>query len=126
MRRWVLLEHKVYSDNFVDIHYDFLIEHEKDCLTWKLSEIPSSNKSVVEINRQPNHRLIWLSRSEYELSGNRGFVKRIDQGTFINISFKEDLQELKLILNGYHLKGLFEIKGKFCRLSKNNKFSFSQ
>jgi len=39
MNKWVLLEHRVYSDSSLDIHYDFLIENGKDCLTWKFFKI---------------------------------------------------------------------------------------
>ena len=35
MNKWVLLEHKVYSANSFDIHFDFLVENGIDCLTWK-------------------------------------------------------------------------------------------
>ena len=120
MNRWVLLEHKVALGKLIDIHYDFLIEHETECLTWKFVEIPSSNKEFVEIQKQPNHRLIWLSRLEYELSKNRGLVQRIDHGTFINVSPNSDFSELKLILDGNLLNGLFEISGNFCKLTKNS------
>ncbi len=118
MNRWVLLEHKVSLGKLVDIHYDFLVEDEIECLTWKFLEIPSSNKGFVEIVRQPNHRLVWLSRIEHELTRDRGLVQRIDHGTFINVSPKLDFQELKLILDGNLLNGLFEISGNFCKLTK--------
>ena len=120
MNKWVLLEHNVYSGNSLDIHYDFLVENEIDCLTWKLLKIPLSNQASVKILKQANHRLIWLSREEHELSGNRGFVKRIDHGIFKNISNKFDSESFRFILDGEHLYGLFEIWGNFCRLSKNN------
>ena len=120
MNQWVLLEHKVYSGNFSDIHYDFLIEDERDCLTWKFFQIPLSNQISVKISREPNHRLIWLSREEYELSGNRGFVKRIDNGLFKNVSEKLDSENFRLILDGEILYGLLEISGNFCRLSRSN------
>ena len=119
MNRWVLLEHKVSMGKLVDIHYDFLVEEEIDCLTWKFLELPSLKKGFVEIVKQPNHRLVWLSRIEHELSRNRGLVHRIDHGTFINISPKLDCKELKLILNGNLLNGLFEISGNLCKLTKN-------
>ena len=119
MNRWVLLEHKVVLGDLVDIHYDFLVEDETECLTWKFLEIPSSNKGFFEIVKQPNHRLIWLSRLEHELSRNRGRVQRIDHGNFINVSPKLDFAELKLILDGNLLNGLFEISGNFCKLTKN-------
>ena len=120
MNKWVLLEHKVYSDNSLEIHYDFLVENKIDCLTWKLLKLPLSNQASVEIFKQPNHRLVWLSRIENELSGNRGFVKRIDHGIFKNVSAKLDSEYYQFILDGEFLYGLFEISGNSCRLSNNN------
>ena len=119
MNKWVLLEHKVYSANCLDIHYDFLIEDGIDCLTWKFLKLPLLNQASVEIFKQPNHRLVWLSRLEYELSGNRGFVKRIDNGIFKNVIGKLDSESFRLILDGELLYGLFEISANSCRLSKN-------
>ena len=120
MNKWVLLEHKVYSDNFLeDIHYDFLVEDGKDCLTWKFLKLPLLNQNSIEIFKQPNHRLVWLSRIEYELSGNRGLAKRIDHGTFKNLSDKLNSEYCRLILDGELLYGLIEISGNSCRLNKN-------
>ena len=120
MNKWVLLEHKVYSANSIDIHYDFLVENGIDCLTWKFLKIPLINQDSIDIIKQPNHRLIWLSRIEHELSGNRGFVKRIDHGIFKNLSNKLDSDYCQLILDGEIFYGLFEISGNSCRLRKNN------
>ena len=120
MNKWVLLEHTVYSDNSLDIHYDFLVENGIDCLTWKFLKLPLLNKASVEIFKQPNHRLVWLSRVEHQISGNRGFAKRIDHGTFKNVSDKFESECLRFILDGKLLYGLFEISGNSCRLSKNN------
>ena len=119
MNKWVLLEHKVYFANSVDIHYDFLVENGKDCLTWKFFKLPLVNQASVEISKQPNHRLVWLSRIEHELSGNRGCVKRIDHGIFKNVSDKLDSEYYRFILDGKFLNGLFEISGNSCRLNKN-------
>ena len=119
MNNWVLLEHTVYSSNSLHIHYDFLVENGIDCLTWKFSKIPLLNQASIEIFKQPNHRLVWLSRLEHKLSGNRGFVKRMDHGIFINVSDKLDSQSFRFILDGELLYGLFEISGNSCRLSKN-------
>ena len=119
MNKWVLLEHKVYSVNSFDIHYDFLVENDIDCLTWKFLKLPLLNQASIEIIKQPNHRLVWLSRIEYELSDNRGFVKRIDHGTFKSVSDKLDSENYRFILDGEVLYGLFEISGNFCRLSKS-------
>ena len=120
MNKWVLLEHKVYSGNSLDIHYDFLVESEIDCLTWKFLKLPLSNQTPVEIVKQPNHRLVWLLRKEYELSENRGFVKRIDHGMFRRVSDELDSEHYRFLLDGELLYGLFEISGNFCKLSKNN------
>ena len=120
MNKWVLLEHKVYFANSVDIHYDFLVENGIDCLTWKFLTIPLLDHASIEIFKQPNHRLIWLSRVEHELSRNRGSVKRIDHGLFRKVSHKLDSECFRFILDGKLLNGLFEISGNFCRLSKNN------
>ena len=120
MNKWVLLEHKVYSTNSLDIHYDFLVENGTDCLTWKFLKLPLLNSTSVEIFKQPNHRLVWLNRIDHELSGNRGFVKRIDHGIYKNVSDKLDSEFYQFILDGELLHGLFEISGNSCRLSKNN------
>ena len=119
MNKWVLLEHKVFLGTSLSIHYDFLIENEIDCLTWKFFKIPLLNKASVEILKQPNHRLVWLSREQYELSGNRGFVKRIDHGIFKDVADSFESRCFKFILDGKLLNGLFEISGNSCRLSKN-------
>ena len=120
MNRWVLLEHKVYSANSFDIHYDFLVEDGIDCLTWKFLKLPLSNQTSLEISRQPNHRHVWLFREEHELSENRGLVKRIDHGIFKNLSDKSNSESFQFILDGKLLCGIFEISGNFCRLTKNN------
>ena len=120
MNKWALLEHKVYSATSFDIHYDFLVENGIDCLTWKFLKLPFLNQASIEIFKQPNHRLVWLSREKHELSGNRGFVKRIDHGIFKNVSDKLDSECFRFILDGEIFYGLFEISGNSCRLSKNN------
>ena len=120
MNKWVLLEHKVFSDTSLDVHYDFLVENQVDCLTWKFLKLPLLNQASVEIFKQPNHRLVWLSRAEHELSGNRGVVKRIDHGIFKKVSDRFDSECFRFILDGELLYGLFEISDNSCRLSKNN------
>ena len=120
MNRWVLLEHKTLGTKLIDIHYDFLVEDKLDCFTWKFHQIPLLNKGFVKIEAQPNHRLVWLTRVEYQLSNKRGFVKRIDHGTFSYISYNQDSQELKIILNGKLLEGLLMIDDNLCQLTKNN------
>jgi len=119
MNKWVLLEHKVYSANSIDIHYDFLVENGIDCLTWKFLKVPLLNQASIEISKQPNHRLVWLSRTEHELSDNRGFVTRIDHGIFKNVSDNLDSEFYRFILDGKLLYGLFEISANSGRLRKS-------
>ena len=47
MNKWVLLEHKVYSANSTDLHYDFLVENGIDCLTWKFLKLPLLNQDSI-------------------------------------------------------------------------------
>ena len=119
MDKWVLLEHEVYNAKSKDIHYDFLVENGIDCLTWKFLKLPLLNQASIKIFKQPNHRLIWLSMIEHELSDNRGFVKRIDHGIFKNVSTNLDSENYRFILDGKLFYGLFEILGDSCRISKN-------
>ena len=118
MNRWVLLEHKIPGSKLIDIHYDFLVEDQLDCLTWKFHEIPLLNKGFVKIVKQPNHRLVWLSRVEYQLSNNRGLVKRIDYGTFSYVVHNQESQELKIILNGNLLNGFVHNRWKFLSINE--------
>ena len=119
MDKWVLLEHEVYNANSKDIHYDFLVENGIDCLTWKFLKLPSLNQASIKIFRQPNHRLVWLSRIEHELSANRGLVKRVDHGISKKVSENLESGCFRFILDGKLLYGLFEILGNSCRISKN-------
>ena len=98
MDKWVLLEHEVYNAKSKDIHYDFLVENGIDCLTWKFLKLPLLNQASIEIFKQPNHRLVWLSRIEHELSRNRGSVKRIDHGKYRKVSDQLDSNYLRFIL----------------------------
>ena len=120
MKRWVLLEHTISSGNTIDIHYDFLVEDKLDCFTWKLNKIPVLGDGSVEIVKQSNHRLVWLSRIEYQLSRDRGLVRRIDNGTFSEIFYDQECEELQIKLNGKLLTGLLTIDKNFCQLMKNN------
>ena len=117
MNRWVLLEHKVFSGNSFDIHYDFLVENGKDCLTWKMFHLPKKNGSSVEILQQSNHRLIWLFHVEKELSRNRGFVKRIDYGLYTNSGIDLYSDQFSILLDGKLLMGLFIKTGNLCKLT---------
>tara|TARA_Y100000589_G_C27177647_1_gene639443 strand:+ start:2453 stop:2815 length:363 start_codon:yes stop_codon:yes gene_type:complete len=120
MNRWTLLKHEINNQDNIDIHYDFLIENGKDCLTWKMSIIPEINGCSVDIWDHFNHRLIWLSRESHLLTRNRGFVKRIDYGTFRLIGTILDKNKFSIVLQGEIMNGIFNKNGNSCKLVSLN------
>jgi len=121
MNKWVLLQHKIDKANCKENHFDFLIENGKDCLTWKIFEIPLINGPPIEIIKQVNHRLIWLNREKYSLSNDRGQVQRKDYGTYYIVGDFLDEDDFSLRLNGKILNGIFKKKFDSCQLISQNK-----
>ena len=117
MQRWALLEHKIDRVNNIEIHFDFLVENGFDCLTWKIFKLPIINGSPTEIIKQKNHRLVWLHREQYNLSSNRGFVKRIDHGYYEIVEESLLNESFSLILDGKIFHGIFANQDGFCNLS---------
>lgn len=83
-------------------HFDFLLENEATLLTWRLSAWPLApvgglGVSSVIAERIDNHRSIYL---DYEgpVSQNRGSVRRIDTGTFVEI--ESTASRLVVLLDG--------------------------
>tara|TARA_Y100000589_G_scaffold254664_1_gene243522 strand:- start:520 stop:885 length:366 start_codon:yes stop_codon:yes gene_type:complete len=116
MNNWVLLQHKVNRPDLVENHFDFLIENGKDCLTWKIFEMPQINGPSIEIIKQVNHRLIWLNREKYTLSNGRGQVQRKDNGIYYVIEGSLDEDDFSLLLNGKIFCGIFKKKFNSCQL----------
>ncbi len=120
MNRWTLLKHKISKSNIIDFHYDFLIEDIEDCLTWKIIVLPKIDGKPVHITQQPNHRLIWLSRNSYKLSRGRGYVSRVDYGTYDLIDQQFDLENFSLKLEGKIFRGILKKKNNLCYLASLN------
>jgi len=118
MNRWALLEHTVRNSLLSEVHFDLLIENGSDCLTWKIYEIPELNGSLVQIKKQPNHRLIWLTIDQKKLSNERGYVNRIDYGKYLILENNLSDTNFSLDLKGRLLTGIFSKSGDFCRLSE--------
>ena len=116
MNKWVLLQHKIDKPDCDDNHYDFLVENGKDCLTWKIFEIPQINGHSIEIRKQVNHRLIWLYREKYTLSNDRGLVQRKDYGIYSVVEGFLDEDDFSLRLNGKIFNGIFKKKFNSCQL----------
>ena len=116
MNKWVLLQHTIDKSDSDDNHYDFLIENGKDCLTWKIFEIPQINGPSIKIIKQANHRLIWLYRKRYTLSNDRGQVQRRDYGTYNIVGDCLNEDDFSLRLNGKIFNGIFKKKFNSCQL----------
>ena len=116
MNKWVLLQHEINRPDCIEKHYDFLIENGRDCLTWKIFEIPQINGPSIEIIKQENHRLIWLYREKYTLSNARGHVQRRDYGTYKVVGDFLDEDNFSLVLNGSIFNGILKKKFNSCQL----------
>ncbi|MCH7992918.1 MAG: hypothetical protein IIB57_00585 [Planctomycetes bacterium] len=75
--RFVILHHVVAGSE----HWDLMLEHGSVLLTWQLAREPIDVASLpIPAKRIADHRSAYL---EYEgsISGDRGHVTRVDQGT---------------------------------------------
>ena len=116
MNKWVLLQHKISRPDLIESHYDFLVENGKDCLTWKIFELPQINGPSIEIIKQVNHRLIWLYREQYTLSNSRGEVQRKDYGTYSLVGDFLDEDDFSMILDGKIFNGILKKRFNSCQL----------
>jgi hypothetical protein len=82
MPRFALLEHTGAPDDPAGRHYDLMLEAGDACRTWRLAEIPSLGGPPVTAVELPPHRLAWLDHVAGEVSGGRGFARRIDAGDY--------------------------------------------
>ena len=104
MPRFALLEHTGHPDDSVGRHYDLLLEDGATCRTWRLAEIPAAGGGPVAAERLPPHRLEWLETLAGEVSGGRGFARRVDAG-----SYTTDVDG-QLALAGAILAGLLRLE----------------
>jgi len=82
MPRFVLLEHVGAPDDPAGRHWDLLLEAGDSCLTWRLAAIPAVDGPAVAAEAIAPHRLAWLDHDAGEVSGGRGFARRVDGGTY--------------------------------------------
>ena len=82
MPRFVLLEHTGHPDDPSGRHYDLLLEAAEACRTWRLADIPVVGGPPVTATPLPAHRLVWLDRLEGNVSGGRGFARRVHAGSY--------------------------------------------
>jgi hypothetical protein len=96
MPRFVVLEH-----DFPYLHWDFMLETGDALRTWRLA-VPPQAGELIQARPLGNHRRAYL---DYEgpLSGDRGRVKRWDEGTFDWLSDAADCVSIQLF--GRRLRG---------------------
>jgi DNA polymerase Ligase (LigD) len=75
MPRFVLLEHR-----WNGVHWDLLLENGETLRTWAIDS-PVMPDRELPARSLPDHRSIYLEY-EGEISGNRGTVRRIDEGIY--------------------------------------------
>ncbi len=82
MPRFILLEHSGAPDDPAGRHWDLLLEAGDACRTWRLAAIPGPGGDAVPAEAIAPHRLAWLDHEAGEVSGGRGFARRVDAGAF--------------------------------------------
>ena len=80
--RFAILEHTGAPDDPAGRHFDLLLEAGTACRTWRLMALPKHGGDAVAAIELPPHRIVWLERLEGEVSGGRGFARRIDAGVY--------------------------------------------
>ena len=115
--RWVLLRHIGALDDLRGIHFDFLLEDQKCCRSWRLSDIPLVDGPLVNAVFIAPHALEWLDIQEKVLSRNRGVATRIKKGIFFKSpqSFQQSSINLSLTWDDLEVKLL--IDNNACRIS---------
>jgi hypothetical protein len=82
MPRFALLEHTDAPDDPAGRHFDLLLEAGSACRTWRLADVPQPGGGAVAALELPPHRLAWLDHVAGEVSGGRGFARRVDAGGY--------------------------------------------
>lgn len=125
MSRFVLLEHTGHPDDPTGKHFDLLLEQADACETWRLADIPRVEGPVVAATQLPAHRLIWLDRLEGEVSGGRGFARRVDSGSYVYLNTTSANEERVVKLMGKNLSGVLTITRTEAFLSQESTNCFA-
>jgi hypothetical protein len=99
-RRFAILEHR-----WDGVHWDFLVEDGPALRTWAVDS-PIVEGVDLPARELPAHRLLYLDY-EGEISGGRGTVKRLDEGTCEALEWGDD--RVRLAIKGGQLVGLVEL-----------------
>ena len=110
MPRFVLLEHTGHPDDPAGRHYDLLLETAEACRTWRLAEIPAAGGPPVAAIPLPDERL------EGEVSGGRGFARRVDAGAYEWLADEPLESRIEVRLQGETLNGRLTIAADLAKL----------
>ncbi|HBU38339.1 MAG TPA: hypothetical protein DEB70_11115 [Planctomycetaceae bacterium] len=109
LSRFVLLEHTGHPDDPEGRHFDLLLEQADACKTWRLADIPRVEGPAVVSTQLRDHRLFWLDRLEGEVSGGRGFARRVDSGSYVYLNTTSANEERVVELTGETISGVLTI-----------------
>jgi hypothetical protein len=101
MPRFVLLEHR-----WNGLHWDFMLENGQTLRTWAI-DAPVAVGQDLPARDLPDHRSIYLDY-EGEVSGGRGRVRRLDEGTYDTFVWSASLVRVRL--QGVQLVGEVELR----------------
>ena len=102
MPRFVLLRHTLPDNSSLATHWDFMLEHDGALRTWALDAEPVDGLEISAL-QLADHRLAYLEY-EGEVSGGRGWVTRLDRGSYSLTG--EDSASLRVELCGERLMGV--------------------
>ncbi len=110
------------KDSLEGLHFDLLLEDGDFCRTWQLKNMPRVNGPSVEVTLIAPHKLHWLEREEYEVSGGRGWAQRVEKGYFDGSLPRNKYDLVSIEINSIRLSGRLEIGRKLCKLVPSSKF----
>ena len=119
--RWVLLRHIGAPDDLRGIHFDLLLEDNKFCRTWRLSNIPLIDGPYVDSISIAPHDLDWLDIKEKLVSGNRGVATMIKKGVFFKSLPSVEKRFINLSLRWEHVESNLLIDENGCRVFRKQK-----
>lgn len=100
MPRFVLLEHR-----WQGIHWDLMLERGTSLRTWAI-DAPVVRGVDLPARSLPDHRIAYLDY-EGEISGGRGSVRRVDEGTYTILGWEVD--RIRVVFEGTQLVGEAEL-----------------
>ena len=101
--RFVILHHLAPGSE----HWDLMLEAETHLTTWQMASQPVDRAApAIECTRIGDHRKRYLDY-EGQVSGGRGVVRRVDQGSFESLGVSDD--EWILEFAGERLTGRYRL-----------------